>query len=357
MACQPIDRDGDTDGASTAQAARFDSTFQLSRTIEIDESTAVPITKITDVAVASDGRLAIADSKAVQVTVYDGNGVFLGSVGAKGDGPGEFRHPLAVTFDEKGELYVVDGTPPSLIRYAPDLAYDTTVRITDARVAVEAEVVGSDVWVLTYSDRIGDKLLRRYDRDGKLLDVLYELDPAIVTRPFWEAATDLLMAAGRAEVIVGYNLRYPLLRYDASGQLVDSVGVPPASWIPPPPSAPDEPHNTETLEKWLRTFTTIREIAVYRDAFLLISHQRLDPDNLEYRSGTYTADVYELGGEKIVEDVRLPGRLLTAGQFVYILLDREPDRTFIGAYTLRGTLSLRLSRAPRSPDRPGSPGR
>lgn len=68
---------------------------------------------------------------------------------------------------------------------------------------------------------------------------------------------------------------------------------------------------------------------------LLVSHERLDPELLEYRGGAYTLDVHKLSGRKILEDVRLPGGLLTAGTSAYFLLSRGPDKTAIGAYTLR----------------------
>lgn len=139
--------------------------------------------ELTAVAVAPDGRLAMADAKSVQVMVYREDGSFLATVGARGDGPGEFRHPLAVTFGDEGELYVVDGSPPSLVLFTPDLMYDTTFEVREALVALEVEVIGTDVSVLTYRDKVGDRLLRRYQRDGELLDGLHELDRAIVTQP------------------------------------------------------------------------------------------------------------------------------------------------------------------------------
>lgn len=313
----------------------FDSVFQFVGTLELDESGPNAITQITDFAVARDGRIAIADAKTPRVVVYNPDGDLERSVGRSGEGPGEYRNPSSVAFGAAGELYVLNVAPQYLIRFSADLAYDTTFRIDDALAALEVETLDKGLVVFTYRDKAEAPLSRLYSTRGQLLKTFYELDPTILSRPFWEAATDFLLTTSKTEIIAGYNLSYPLVRYDPSGTFVDSIGFPPPSWVPPPSVDPAGPFNTATFKPWRRRFTTIREIAVYRDSLLLVSHEKLDPEILSYEAGTYAADIYLLDGRKIWDDIPLPGRLLSAGQFVYVLLDRRPESTTVGEYSIR----------------------
>lgn len=59
-------------------------------------------------AVASDGRIFVADSKAHQIIVLAPDGKLVQRLGTRGIGPGEFNFPTNVALDRTGRLYVSD---------------------------------------------------------------------------------------------------------------------------------------------------------------------------------------------------------------------------------------------------------
>ena len=61
---------------------------------------------IADIAVGSDGIVAVLDSQVPIVRLYDPSGVFLRNIGREGDGPGEYRNPVSVLLAEGGRVLV-----------------------------------------------------------------------------------------------------------------------------------------------------------------------------------------------------------------------------------------------------------
>jgi DNA-binding beta-propeller fold protein YncE len=57
---------------------------------------------------AADRRLFVADVTAHQVVVLSDTGAVLQRIGERGEGPGQFNFPTAVTLDSDGRLYVCD---------------------------------------------------------------------------------------------------------------------------------------------------------------------------------------------------------------------------------------------------------
>ena len=56
----------------------------------------------------AQGRVYVSDMAACQIFVYDADGKYLRSIGARGDLPGQFARPKGVAVDKAGRVYVVD---------------------------------------------------------------------------------------------------------------------------------------------------------------------------------------------------------------------------------------------------------
>lgn len=92
--------------------------------------TVVPWGVTTDEAT---GRIYVADRPNDRVVVFDASGRYAGALGRSGDGPGEFRNPVAGTVDPSGSLVVWDSGRRVLSRWSsagdylgeerPDLDY------------------------------------------------------------------------------------------------------------------------------------------------------------------------------------------------------------------------------------------
>ncbi len=105
----------------TISAAPSDSgrwSLELLHEIRPDDGTPGELLEPSDVALTDHGHVVVADAGAGHITVYDASGTFVRTIGAKGEGPGEFRVAwLAVRGDT---LFVQD----------PQLARGSTFRIS-----------------------------------------------------------------------------------------------------------------------------------------------------------------------------------------------------------------------------------
>jgi hypothetical protein len=63
---------------------------------------------VWDIEIDTEGSLYVLDRTANEVRAFDRDGVFLGSMGRRGEGPGEFLNPFGLAWGPSGNLWVVD---------------------------------------------------------------------------------------------------------------------------------------------------------------------------------------------------------------------------------------------------------
>lgn len=66
--------------------------------------------RIEKIVVAKDNSFFALESDKCAVYHFDKNGAFINKFGRKGAGPGEFKRPSDLYCDDKGNIYVLDGT-------------------------------------------------------------------------------------------------------------------------------------------------------------------------------------------------------------------------------------------------------
>lgn len=76
------------------------------------------LTRATALAVDyNNQRVAIVDTAMHRLAVFDLGGTFLGFLGERGAGPGQFNYPLDADFDSEGDLYVLDALNSRIQRF------------------------------------------------------------------------------------------------------------------------------------------------------------------------------------------------------------------------------------------------
>ncbi len=70
---------------------------------------------ISDIDIADNGDVYLLDSQLNEVKVYSKDGEFLRSMGREGEGPGEFRGPIAMFFTKDGKVAVLQAVPAKIV--------------------------------------------------------------------------------------------------------------------------------------------------------------------------------------------------------------------------------------------------
>jgi hypothetical protein len=139
---------------------------------------------VFDIEVTSEGRIYVSEPTLGEITVFDRDGTYAGTVGRWGEGPGEFKNPGAVRF--KGDTLTVleFGTGINLlssegefydrfiVRFPPSspgtLASSSVALLADGSVACFSPSFTSPV----VSGQVTHETWLRASRAGELLDTL-----------------------------------------------------------------------------------------------------------------------------------------------------------------------------------------
>ena len=74
-----------------------------------------------------------------------------------------------------------------------------------------------------------------------------------------------------------------------------------------------------------KTRAVIDRIDVYRGSLVLVTHARNEPSATSFfEREHYAMDVYDAEGVKILEELAVPGTVVGAGQYVYVVVSAPP---------------------------------
>jgi hypothetical protein len=302
---------------------------------ELEEPARDHISGIEWIDVAPDGRIVLADQMQHRVRVYAADGRLLHAAGRMGAGPGEFDNPADAVFGPDGRVFVADAGNLRIQRLTPELDFDTLFHIRGVAGVTSLARLDDELVAHVHTRMLEAPKFYRFSGDGEARGRFHPEHPLYDEVAYWRERDDRL-AVGRDVIFAAGDKVYPIYRYDRQGERVDSLGTPPPSWVPAPRPKRGEfaDMSPERIGRWMRSHTWIDHLAIYRDTLLLVTHGRYDPEELTYLEASYTMDVYRMDGTKLYEDVRLPGRMLHAGEFLHLLTSTPPDPWTIERFTL-----------------------
>ena len=296
----------------------FDSVFMEVREFTLEEPAIAPITGIWHLRPLDEGRFLVLDRGRDEVRIHGRDGSLVRLVGRRGEGPGEFRGPVEGLLDERGYLYITD-TSPRVTRLRPDLTFDTIFRVP-AYAAGQIERIGSNLAIHVAVEGEGSQNMLLASKDGEVLRTFHPAHPLLWSVPYWSSFFGHELAVASDRIFVADEFLYPLYMYDSEANLVRTFGTPPRSWAEasrPEPGAFVGVSGFQRLEEWLRSFTVIRHIGVYRDSVLVVTHARHVPEvSYLYRTEEVGLDLYDLEGNKLYEDLVPPGKVLRAQDYL-----------------------------------------
>ena len=235
--------------------------FQLEENLRLSEGADFYFGRIADVAVADDGRMYVADVKAHHVKVLSPNGSLQDTVGTRGDGPGEFRHPLKLSVARGDSLYVLDGADGRVHVFTPELGFERgflarSDQGTPIDMMIPRRTAGTDrAFLFVYSpgaravvDEDAQMAVRRVSVGGTVGSTLFTTPPYRMTSktlgnggklflniPFTPRPHYALGPTGRVHYAYGDSLQ--VTAYGPTGQPKRTVRVPVEST---PPVTDDE---------------------------------------------------------------------------------------------------------------------
>ncbi len=109
---------------------------------------------IDDVLPLANDGVAVLDGQAAEIRLFDADGAYRMSLGAKGQGPGELDRPSVLALLPGDTIAVYDARPMRITRFGPDgaLGRITTLQDTRSRVVVasflhDGRLVGQSRWL------------------------------------------------------------------------------------------------------------------------------------------------------------------------------------------------------------------
>ena len=286
-------------------------------------------------------RFVVADGMTDRVLAFSRDGAFQAAVGGPGDGPGEFRTPMALLELPDGNVLVADQTP-RLTELGPDLALRGVHPLDVPTFAGGLTPSGDDVVLALWLGReAGDNFIHWNRTSG----LGASFDPRGAPVPYWSPQP--LIVSRAADFVVADNMTYPLRRYGLDGVLIDTLGTPPASWRQASRPGYGEfatPEGQRRAQAWLRSFSVVDGLHTAGDDWLVVSHRH--PTN-EYREDdTIRADVYAGAPlAKLWEDVVLPGPVLRSDEeCVWLVVEGPPEPWTVACWAPRPPRGLPHSR-------------
>ena len=322
-------------GPDTGIATTSDSVFWGVRTVALHEPADNPIGEITDLELLPDGRFLVLDGMSATLRLHDENGFLVKTVGRKGSGPGEFRYPNALAVNTAGQVFVSDIGAGRFTRFTPDLEYDTTFTLP-GQLAAGVKAAGDRILAQTY--RRFENVVLILDFDGRIHGSFHPLEPETFSVPYWEAISRPFLGVGKDRYYVATAPLYPIRQYSLDGSKLEDFGVPPRSWVEPvrpKHGAFVGLNRDQRMNAWARSFSIISGIDGYGKDLVLVTHGGFERTREGYIAHQRTMDIYESSGTKLLEDVPLPGRVLSVGEHIVFLTSEPPGPWFLRVCKLR----------------------
>ena len=191
--------------------------------------------EIVDIEKDSRGRILVLDRDNAEIRVFDSTGAYLFSVGARGEGPGEFVRPEWMALDENDTLFVADRLRKIEV-FAPERSQYVYYRTIVPLPIVPSGglcVRDSILFISGHVARKNAPFIYKMSVNGYLLDtlgsVIYDSDNRLV----WNYITKNYIACDFDRKIVAVAFRYiPIIQayHMESGRLlwqawVDGVNI------------------------------------------------------------------------------------------------------------------------------------
>jgi hypothetical protein len=170
-------------------------------------------------------RIYIADWKEPHIKIFDKNGVYLKTLGRRGQGPGEFQRINRLQIINHNKLSVFDGNLKRLSIFSLDGDFEKSIPIQ--KMSPLDVCIGSNGYFLVktvHLDPVSAKAgiaINLYDPEFNLIKVLAADKPRDVLTPFQPYFVWALLTNN--DILLGNNERYSFSLYDPRGDKIRTI--------------------------------------------------------------------------------------------------------------------------------------
>jgi hypothetical protein len=177
------------------------------------------------VAVDDSGRIFVLDYKQTLIRVFDRNGIYLKTIGKRGQGPGELQTPLHIFTTWQEEIMIEDHGPRQFVFYSLDGEFLRNVSFARAFIFTTGiDSTGNFIGIVQTQEPEGAvQVLNRYSPEFKYLHTLgYPIQGDRGTYNYFKPWLRWAVYKGNY-VIFSFSEKYELLIYDDAGKLVRKI--------------------------------------------------------------------------------------------------------------------------------------
>ncbi|GAB4340958.1 MAG: hypothetical protein Kow0037_27160 [Calditrichia bacterium] len=337
----------------TPNTKKLSSELKLLRTFVIQEETY----KIADIAglhnphhVDNEENLYLLDLKNRYYVKYNSKGEFIGFIGGKGKGPGEYIEPSKLTTDNKRYIYLFDISKNATIVYYPDNTFFEEYQYGNYIPAPgNLKITDRYKIISLFSFKTGNyyekvSLFHFLDDNFSVLKSINVSYPKEYKRfdlknfiwPLWDSDSSYLY--------VNFTALPFIYRYDFEGNLEEILNINANHFKIVQNKIPQTPDIIKTA-KYLAKSSNSFSLYLFKNKYIFYSYfnmQLPSTNNLniwdldKYRK--YYYNIISVGNQKAQtpESKFLPGKPLfcNTNGALYLLLNDEPDKREIGVYNI-----------------------
>lgn len=317
----------------------FEEVFEWGRRMVLEDPADHLLGELDLVVETHDQGLLVTDRVAPILRKYSASGALIAEFGTPGDGPFELRRVGGVAEGADGRVAIVDPRLGRITVLTPSLERDTLIRPSSTPSGVVIRV--GDRFVGAAAP--GERRLALSAWSGEwssLWEMQLPSSAPVLENPYWGSVAATNLAAFDGGFAVGLSLLYPIFLVDPEGQVIDSLGIPPASFrrVPVVERGAFSPGSTDRMNAWLASFDVIAALSVVQDSLLVVTHGVMSLARAGINTRHDRVDIYDIGSRrKVAEDIALPqgSRVLAGGSGLYLLVGQPPDPWAIAVANLR----------------------
>ncbi|GEM_PF-6415714 len=166
--------------------------------------------EIKDVSRDSRGRIFVLDRKNAEVRVFNSAGAYLFSVGARGEGPGEWIYPEWIALDEEDTLFVADRQMKIDVFVPEGTRYVYHRTISSLPIVPSGGLcVGDSILIVSgHRARANTPFIYKINKSGQIMDTLGIIKYKSDNRLVWNYITKNYMICDLDQKIIVVVFRY-----------------------------------------------------------------------------------------------------------------------------------------------------